>query len=62
LGGNSLTAFSVPLLPNTRFVQRIAASTAPGDIHTLTQHIAVAEGWLIKAGAAILGQELSLGL
>jgi alkylation response protein AidB-like acyl-CoA dehydrogenase len=32
------------------------------DIHALTQHIMVAEGWLTKAGAALLGQEVGLGL
>jgi alkylation response protein AidB-like acyl-CoA dehydrogenase len=32
------------------------------DIHTLTQHIMVAEGWLTKAGAALLGQEVGFGL
>jgi alkylation response protein AidB-like acyl-CoA dehydrogenase len=31
------------------------------DIHTLTQHIMVAEGWLTKAGAALLGQEVGFG-
>jgi len=31
-------------------------------IRTLTQHIMVAEGWLIKAGAALLGQEVGFGL
>lgn len=32
------------------------------DIHTLTQHIMVAEGWLTKAGAALLGQDVGFGL
>lgn len=32
------------------------------DMHTLTQHIMVAEGWLTKAGAALLGQEVGFGL
>ena len=32
------------------------------DIHALTQHIMVAEGWLTKAGAALLGQEVGFGL
>lgn len=32
------------------------------DIHTLTQHIMVAEGWLTKAGAALLRQEVGFGL
>ena len=32
------------------------------DIHALTQHILVAEGWLTKAGAALLGQEVGFGL
>ncbi len=32
------------------------------DMHALTQHIMVAEGWLTKAGAALLGQEVDLGL
>lgn len=32
------------------------------DIHALTQHIMVAEGWLTKAGAALLGQDVGFGL
>jgi indole-3-acetate monooxygenase len=32
------------------------------DIHTLTQHISVADGWLTRAGATLLGKDLGFGV
>jgi alkylation response protein AidB-like acyl-CoA dehydrogenase len=51
------TAGGATALYNTSPLQRHLR-----DIHTLTQHIMVTEGWLTKAGAALLGQEVGFGL
>ena len=32
------------------------------DIHTLTQHIGVADGWLTRVGAFLLGKDPGFGI